>query len=179
MRAQALTFDITLYFSPVSWIRRLALGRNPQRTLVRIAVLTTVSLVTFGWLLTPVRVSGISMQPTYRDATLHLVNRIVYRIRAPRRGDVVAIRLAGPSVLYVKRIVALPSERVSIVNGVVEINGAPLVEPYVHERARWNYPEVTVGPREYFVIGDNRGMRMSDHDFGRVDSRRVIGRLLF
>ena len=154
-------------------------GPNPKRTFTRIAVLTVVSIITFGWLLTPVRVSGISMEPTYRDSTLNLVNRIVYRIRAPRRGDVVAIRLAGPSVLYVKRIVALPSERVSIVNGVVEINGAPLIEPYVHRRERWNYPEVTVGPREYFVIGDNRGMRMSDHDFGRVDARRVLGTLLF
>jgi signal peptidase I len=163
----------------VSWIRRIALGRHPQRTLVRIAVLSVVSLITFGWLLTPVRVSGISMEPTYHDSTLNLVNRIVYRIRAPRRGDVVAIRLAGPNVLYVKRIIALPTERVSIIEGIVEINGAPLIEPYVHSRQRWNYPEVTVGPREYFVIGDNRGMKMGDHDFGRVDASRVLGGLLF
>jgi signal peptidase I len=147
--------------------------------LIRIAVLSVVSLITFGWLLTPVRVSGISMEPTYHDSTLNLVNRVVYRIRAPRRGDVVAIRLAGPNVLYVKRIVALPTERVSIVEGVVEINGAPLIEPYVNRRHRWNYPEVTVGPREYFVIGDNRGMKMGDHDFGRVDASRVLGGLVF
>ena len=163
----------------MSWIRRIALGRHPQRTLIRIAVLSVVSLITFGWLLTPVRVSGISMEPTYQDSTLNLVNRIVYRIRAPRRGDVVAIRLAGPNVLYVKRIIALPTERVSIVEGIVEINGAPLIEPYVHRRQRWNYPEVTVGPREYFVIGDNRGMKMGDHDFGRVDASRVLGGLVF
>ena len=163
----------------MSWLRRITLGRDPRRTLTRVAVLTGVSILTFGWLLTPVRVSGISMEPTYRDSTLNLVNRMTFRMRAPRRGDVVAIRLAGPNVLYVKRIVALPAERVSIVEGIVEINGQPLIEPYVHKRARWNYPEVTVGPREYFVIGDNRSMRMVDHDFGRVDARRVLGRLLF
>jgi signal peptidase I len=163
----------------VSWIRRITVGRDPRRTLTRIAVLTVVSIITFGWLLTPVRVSGISMEPTYHDSTLNLVNRMAYRIRAPRRGDVVAIRLAGPNVLYVKRIVGLPSERVSIVDGIVEINGAALIEPYVHKRQRWNYPEVTVGLREYFVIGDNRGMRMVDHDFGRVDARRLLGMLLF
>ncbi len=142
-------------------------------------MLAAVSFVTFGWLLTPTRVSGISMQPTYRDSTLHLVNRVIYRIRSPARGEIVAIRLAGPHVLYIKRIIGLPGERVAIVDGVVEINGMPLVEPYVVERAPWNYDEVTVGPTEYFVIGDNRGMRISDHDFGRVDSRRIIGRLLF
>ena len=163
----------------MSWLRRIAIGRHPQRTLIRIAVLSVISIVTFGWLLTPVRVSGISMEPTYRDSTLNLVNRLVFRIRAPRRGDVVAIRLAGPTVLYVKRIIALPAERVSIVEGTVQINGAPLIEPYVNRRHRWNYPEITVGPREYFVIGDNRGMKMSDHDFGRVDARRVLGTLVF
>jgi signal peptidase I len=163
----------------VSRLRRIALGRHPRRTLIRILVLSVLSLITFGWLLTPVRVSGISMEPTYHDSTLNLVNRVIYRTRAPRRGDVVAIRLAGPNVLYVKRIVGLPAERVAIVEGIVEINGAPLIEPYVHRRQRWNYPEVTVGPREYFVVGDNRGMKMSDHDFGRADASRVLGKLLF
>jgi signal peptidase I len=163
----------------VSLPRRIIFGRHPRRTLVRIAVLAALSFVTFGWLLTPIRVRGISMEPTYRDATLNLVNRAIYRIRAPQRGDIVAIRLAGPSVLYVKRIIALPTERVAIVHGVVEINGAPLVEPYVVKRQPWDYREVTVGPREYFVIGDNRNMGMRDHDFGRCDARRILGKLVF
>jgi signal peptidase I len=163
----------------VSRLRHIAIGRNPRRTLVRIAVLAIVSFITFGWLLTPVRVRGISMEPTYHDSSLKLVNRVIYKLRAPQRGEVVAIRLAGPSVLYVKRIIALPTERVSIVDGVVQVNGAALGEPYVDRRAPWNYPEVTVGAREYFVIGDNRGMKMADHDFGRVDARRILGMLLF
>ena len=146
---------------------------------MRIAVLALLSFVTFGWVLTPIRVSGISMEPTYRDGTFNLVNRMIFSFRAPARGDVVAIRLAGPSVLYVKRIVALPSERVAIAAGVIEINGAPLAEPYVRNRQPWDVPEVTVGPREYFVIGDNRGMRAGDHDFGRVDARRLLGKLVF
>ena len=142
-------------------------------------MLAILCVVVFGWILTPTRVAGISMEPTYRDSTLKFVNRAIYRMRSPERGDVIAIRLAGPNVIYVKRIVALPTERVAIVNGTVEVNGAPLIEPYVKNRAPWNYPEVTVGAREYFVVGDNRGMRMSEHDFGRVDARRILGKLLF
>lgn len=160
-------------------LRRLVFGPNPRRTLIRIAVVGIVSYVTFGWLLTPIRVRGISMEPSYQDGRLNLVNRVVYRLRAPARGDVVAIRLAGPHVLYVKRVVGLPNERVAIVDGVVQIDGTPLGEPYVHYRQPWNYAEVTVGSREYFVIGDNRAMRARDHDFGRVDARRIIGSLLF
>lgn len=142
-------------------------------------MLTAISVVTFGWLLTPIRVSGISMEPTYHDAALNLVNRMVYRLRQPARGDVVAIRLAGPHVLYVKRVIALPSERVAIVGGTVQIDGAPLAEPYVQHRQPWDYPEVVVGPREYFVVGDNRGMSAGNHDFGRVDARRILGTLVF
>jgi signal peptidase I len=163
----------------VPTLRDIAIGRHPRRTPVRIAVLAVLSFITFGWLLTPVRVRGISMEPTYHDSSLKLVNRIVFRVRAPQRGDVVAIRLAGPGVLYVKRIIALPTERVSIVDGVVEVNGTPLAEPYVLMRSAWNYSEVTVGAREYFVIGDNRSMKMGDHDFGRVDASRILGMLLF
>ena len=163
----------------MSRTRQVIFGRNPRRTLIRIGVLSAVSFITFGWLLTPIRVRGISMEPTYRDSTFNLVNRLAFRAGSPQRGDVVAIRLAGPNVLYVKRIVGLPSERVSIVGGVIEINGAPLLEPYVKKRQPWEYSEVIVGGREYFVIGDNRGMRMSDHDFGRVDGRRILGKLVF
>ena len=163
----------------LSLAQRLIFGRNPRRTVVRIIVLATVSFVIFGWMLTPIRVRGISMEPTYRDGGFNLVNRVVFRMRNPERGDVVAIRLAGPNVLYVKRVIAVPNERVAIVDGVIEVNGAPLPEPYVKNRGLWHVPEVTVGPREYFVIGDNRGMRVGDHDFGRVDARRILGKLVF
>ncbi len=163
----------------VSLPRRLILGRDPRRTLLRVAVLALVSFLTFGWLLTPVRVHGISMEPAYRDRGFNFVNRVVYTVRSPARGEVVAIRLAGPRVLYVKRIIGLPDERVAIVEGIIQINGVPLVEPYVRARQAWNYAEVTVGPGEYFVIGDNRDMGAGDHEFGRVDVRRILGRLVF
>jgi signal peptidase I len=163
----------------VSRLRRAAVGRDPRRTFVRVGVLAAVSVAVFGWILTPIRVHGISMEPTYRDGALNFVNRAVFRVRTPARGDVIAIRLAGPSVLYVKRIVGLPHERVAIAGGIVQVNGIPLPEPYVHHRQPWDVPEVVVGPREYFVIGDNRGMRAADHDFGRVDERRILGTLVF
>lgn len=163
----------------MSLTRRVVFGRNPRRTLIRILVLAGVSFVVFGWMLTPIRVRGISMEPAYRDGALNLVNRVVYRFRSPARGDVVAIRLAGPHVLYVKRIVGLPGERIAFVNGNLQVNGSPLAEPYVLNRNPWDVPEVACGPREYFVVGDNRGMRAGDHDFGRADARRILGTLVF
>jgi signal peptidase I len=163
----------------VSQIRRLIIGANPRRTLVRIAVLAAISFVVFGWVLLPVRAEGISMQPTYESGSFHLVNRLSFAMRPPARGDVVAIRLAGRRVVYVKRVVGLPGERLGIVEGVVHIDGRPLDEPYVRSRRSWDLDEVAIGADEYFVVGDNRGMTMRDHALGRVDAARIIGRVVF
>lgn len=159
--------------------RRLVIGADPRRTAVRIAVLAAVSFVTFGWILIPMRADGISMSPTYESGSLHLVNRLAFAARPPARGEVIAIRLAGPHVLYVKRVIALPGERFEIIDGQVYINGAPLPEPYVHNRRPWNVPAVTLTSREYYVIGDNRGMLARDHSFGRIDASRILGKVIY
>lgn len=160
-------------------LRRLTFGRHPRRTAVRLLVLVGAAVVLFRWVLIPVRAEGISMEPTYTSGRLILVNRLAYRFDSPARGDIVAIRLAGPHVLYIKRIVALPGERIGISAGEVVIDGRPLVEPYVANRRRWEVPDVTLAANEYFVIGDNRGMNAADHDFGRVDAVRIVGKVLF
>ncbi len=160
-------------------LRRFVFGSHPRRTLVRVLVLGALSFAMFRWVLMPIRAEGISMMPTYRSGSLNLVNRLAFASSKPSRGDVVAIRLAGPHVLYVKRIVALPGERFSMSQGQAYVNGAPLSEPYVQDRRPWDVPEVTLTPREYYVIGDNRGMSASDHDFGRVDVSRIVGKVVF
>jgi signal peptidase I len=163
----------------VTLTRRLVFGSNPRRTAVRVLVLAAASVVMFRWVLIPMRAEGISMLPRYQSGSFNLVNRLAFRYRRPVRGDIVAIRLAGPHVLYIKRIVGMPGERVAIAKGQVLIDGVPLEEPYVRDRWPWDYPEVTLTNREYFVIGDNRGMRASDHSFGRVDVSRLVGRTVF
>jgi signal peptidase I len=163
----------------VSTTSRVLFGENPRRTAIRIIVLVALCAITFKWVLIPIRTEGISMLPTYTSGTLNLVNRLSYTHRRPRRGDVVAIRLAGENVLYIKRVIGLPGERIAISEGQVLINGSPWLEPYVRHRRPWNYDELTLGPREYFVMGDNRGMAAADHDFGPVDADRIIGRVVF
>jgi signal peptidase I len=159
--------------------RHILFGPNPRRTTVRVVLLLVASLFVFRWVLIPVRTDGVSMEPTYVPGRLNLVNRLAYVGRSPARGDVVAIRLAGLHVLYIKRVVGLPGERVAIVSGEVRIDGAPLIEPYVHHRRPWELAEVQLGPAEYFVVGDNRGMAAADHTFGRIDAFRIVGRVVF
>jgi signal peptidase I len=137
------------------------------------------AVLIFGWVLVPIRTEGISMQPTYESGTLHFVNRFSYIGAGPRRGDIVAISLGGERVYYVKRVVGLPGEKVQIVDGVVQIEGAPLNEAYVVNRRAWNVEEIELRSNEYFVIGDNRGMNAPDHDFGRVLRSKIAGRVVF
>jgi signal peptidase I len=119
------------------------------------------------------------MLPAYHGGSLNFANRLAYVFAAPARGDVVAIRMAGPNLVYVKRIVGLPNERVEIAVGVVLINGTPLFEPQVEHRAAWNLPPFTLGDDEYFVVGDNRSMAIENHELGRAPRERIIGKLLF
>jgi signal peptidase I len=157
----------------------LLFGRNPRRTAIRATLLVLGAVIMFGFVLLPVRLIGISMEPTYNDGEFNFANRLAFLLRPPARGDVVAIRMAGPRVLYVKRIVGLPGEQVQIEKGVVKIDGAPLAEPTVVHRAPWNLEPLTLGRNEYFVVGDNRAMAIRNHDLGRATRERIIGKLLF
>ena len=154
---------------------RVIAGANPRRTAVRVLILVVGAYLVFGHVLMPIRGVGISMEPTIMAGDLIFVNRMAYRFRTPERGDVVAVRIAGRSVVYVKRLLALPGDTVGFVNGVLWRNGAPVDEPYVIKRADWQLEEVTLGPDDYFVVGDNRGMAMAQHDFGTATRGRLIG----
>jgi signal peptidase I len=142
-------------------------------------VLVFVSIAAFGWVLIPVRTYGDSMLPTYHSGSFHLVNRLPYLFRQPARGDVIAVRMAGWRAVYVKRIVGLPGERIAFRDGMLLVNGRPLDEPYVQQRAKWNMRETLLPPGEFFVVGDNRGMRIDEHEFGLVKRERIAGPLLF
>jgi signal peptidase I len=160
------------------WLGIVLIGRNPKATLVRVAVLIVACFVVFRFILLPTRIEGISMLPTYQDRSVNFVNRLAYLRHEPRRGDVVGIRLAGPHVMYMKRIIGLPGETVAFVDGRVLINGEVLDEPYEQSPCDWNLQPVKLGPDEYFVVGDNRTMPSENHVFGKAGRGRIIGKAL-
>jgi signal peptidase I len=157
----------------------LLAGAHPRRTLWRAVAIIAGAAVLFGVVLLPVRGVGISMEPTIAEGDFLFVNRIAYRFRAPRHGDIVAVRVAGRSVVYVKRLLGLPGDRIAFVDGVFWRNGAPVHEPYAATRPDWQLREVTLGADEYFVVGDNRRMPMAQHDFGTASRDRLIGPKVF
>jgi signal peptidase I len=167
-----------------SWLRILAVGRNPRTTLIRAVVLAVVCVAVFKLVLLPVRVEGISMAPTYSDRSVHFVNRLPYLWHEPRRGDVVGIRLtppdgwSAPHIMYFKRIIGLPGEAISFAGGRVLVNGRILDEPYEKGPCDWDAAPVTLGPGEYFVVGDNRTMPKEQHTFGKAERNRIVGKAM-
>jgi len=158
----------------------LIFGRRPRATLIRILVLVAVVFVLVKWVILPVRVTGISMEPTFHDGAIKVVNRLAYRWHEPQRGDIVSIgEIGGGRDMFMKRIVALPGETYSMRNGQMYINGEHLEEPYVVNRAPWQIPPIMLGPDEFLVIGDNRGMHQRDHYFGRTERRYIVGKVLY
>lgn len=184
------------------WVRVALIGRRPRVTLLRAAALAVLAFLIFGFILLPVRIEGPSMLPEYRPGSFHLVNRLAYWRREPQRGDVVAIRISGreytgrelwgdlvrlrvnvrrlfrPSVMYLKRVVGLPGETIEFVDGRLLVNGRPLDEPWRRAPCDWTLPPRTLGPDQFFVVGDNRAQRPEDHTFGAAERARIVGKVI-
>jgi signal peptidase I len=152
---------------------------TPMARLFRGALVILLAVLVFRFVLLPLRLEGVSMLPTYEDGSWKFANRLAYVLDEPRRGDIVAVRMAGGGSVYVKRIVGLPGERVAFVAGIAHVDGRPLEEPYVQRRSAWQVPESQLGPDEFFVVGDNRGMGAREHLFGKTQRRRIAGKLLW
>jgi signal peptidase I len=124
------------------------------------------------------RVDGPSMQPNLYTGQYVLADKIAYRLGSPQRGDVIV--LAPPIArgeIFIKRLMGLPGDTITIRSGKVWINGQLATEPYIaappHYSGSW-----TLGPDQYFVLGDNRNDSSDSHVWGSVTRADITGKAL-
>lgn len=160
---------------PSSSLRRFFLPTLDKRYFVRLVLVVLASYLIFGYLLIPLRIQGVSMEPTYRDRTYAFSWRLQYAFAPMERFDVVTVRYAGRRVMLLKRIVALPGETVEFREGYLYVDGKLIDEPYVHHRAAWELAPRTVAAGHVYVVGDNRGTPMDRHQFGETSMHRIVG----
>lgn len=161
-------------------------GRDARRVLVRwvrdILISLAVSAFFIIFLYQPVKVEGTSMMPTLEDQERVFINKFVYRLEPIHRGDVVVFRYPrDTSKSYIKRVIAIPGDRVRIEDGLVYVNDHQLSEEYVpqmYEDVR-SYSETVVPPHFYFVLGDHRNLSNDSRDFGPVDESYIYGKAVF
>ncbi|MGB0743103.1 MAG: signal peptidase I [Opitutales bacterium] len=161
--------------------RRLLVGGNVRRTLIRVLITIAVTIVIFRYLLAPLRLDGQSMEPTFRHGQISLANRLAYINKGPERGDVVAVRMrsTGRSIFLLKRVVGLPGEEIGFQGGNVSVDGEILNEDYLSYDSNWKREPVLCEAKEYFVVGDNRSMPIEEHTFGRAPLSNIVGKVIF
>jgi len=147
------------------------------KTLVSAAVYA-VLIVTFGFQVA--RVEGQSMAPTLEDQDRLIVNKLVYRISEPRRGDIVMLYYpVNPDKSFVKRVIAEEGDTVRIVDGRVYVNDVPLQDDYISPELRshddWGPKLIPEG--YYFVMGDNRINSSDSRSWGFVPKKYIIGKI--
>jgi signal peptidase I len=125
-----------------------------------------------------VRVINISMQPTFYEGDVLLVNKLAYKLGTMHTGDVVIFH--NPNFLeedYIKRLIGKPGDIVRAEGGVISVNGIPLDEPYIAQppnyRGEWVVPDGSV-----FVLGDNRNSSSDSHSWGFVPVEDLVGKAL-
>ncbi len=141
------------------------------------------------FLIQPFYVKGASMEPNFHDHEYLIIDELSYRFTPPERGQVIVFRYPrNPQEYFIKRVVGLPGEEVQIKDGQVIIfneanpDGLPINEKYLSsELITFDASElkVSVGPDEYFVLGDNRSASKDSRSFGPVNKSFITGKVLF
>jgi len=141
-------------------------------------VLALVLYFLIDSVLARVRVENISMEPTLQPGEFLLVNKLAYRLGDVSHGDVVIFHYPlNPNEDYIKRVIGLPGDEVTVQNGQVMVNGKLVVEPYImappHYNNTWIVPE-----GQLFVLGDNRNSSSDSHNWGFVPYENLVGKAL-
>jgi signal peptidase I len=141
----------------------------------------SVLIITF--LYQPVRVEGTSMLPRLVDHDRLFINKFVYHFSSIGRGDVVVFHYPrDPEKSYIKRVIALPGDRLRIERGQVWLNGKPLQEDsYVPDEFRdsRSMAEIVVPEDAYFMMGDHRSISSDSREFGPVERSLIYGKAAF
>ncbi len=140
------------------------------------------------FLIQPFYVKGASMEPSFYDQEYLIIDEISYRFSTPERGDVIVFKYPrDPKEYFIKRVIALPGEKVQIKNGEIYIYnsqspfGSKLSENYLDSETKtYGLSEeiIVLEDGEYYVLGDNRNSSKDSRSFGSVDDSFIIGKVL-
>lgn len=152
----------------------------------------SIFLVIYLFFMQPHQVSGQSMETTLMNKDYVLTDKISYRTGDPQRGDIIVIHApeaancpTGTGCDFIKRLIGLPGDTVEVRDNGLFVNGNKLREPYIDEGVQTipgNFTRdrvITLGPDQYFVVGDNRMHSSDSRAWGSVSRADIVGRAFF
>jgi signal peptidase I len=150
-----------------------------------IVIALAIFVIVYRFLFQPHQVKGNSMMNNFYDGEYVLTDKITYRFRLPARGEVIVFKAPkNEDYDYIKRIIALPGDRVKVEGGQVYLNNQKLDESvYLHQDSytQAGYfsqegTEILVPAESYYVLGDNRNHSSDSREWGVVPKDNIIGR---
>ena len=151
--------------------------------ITKIIIIAAVIVIPIRYFLfQPFFVKGESMDPSFREGDYLIIDEITYRFSDPERGEVIVFKYPDdPSSRFIKRIIGLPNETITIKDGRVYINQEILLnESYLPDDLTTSGNlEIILGDDQFFVLGDNRLYSVDSRRFGPVDEKFITGRVLF
>ena len=162
-----------------------ALGQFTLSFIETIVVALVISVILYLFVVTPHEVVGSSMFPTYTNGEYLMANKVTYRFSEPKRGDVIIFEYSATQD-FIKRIIGLPGEKVSLMDGKLYINGEELDETnYLDSSIYTNGDDFLkegdtkeVPEGEFFVCGDNRQHSSDSRAFGTIKKSSIKGKVL-
>lgn len=153
------------------------------KEIIRFAIITIFIVLPLRlFIIEPFIVNGASMDPTFATGQYLLVDLVSYNFHSPARGDVVIFRYPlDTTKFFIKRIIGLPGETVEMKDGKIVIknkenpNGFELDQSFLKFVSRESFA-VTVGEKEYFVLGDNRPQSSDSRYWGTLPEKNIVGR---
>lgn len=134
-----------------------SLGDEIKEWLKCIVIAVAVAMFIRTFIVELYVVDGPSMNPTLQHAERLVVNKFVYRMRAPERGEILIFKFPKDQTRdFIKRVIAVPGDTIEIQDGHVFVNGELQNEPFILSKTRGSYPLATVPEGTIFVMGDNR-----------------------
>ena len=155
-------------------LRAFFFPKMARTFLLRVMIVILTAWIFFKFICMPLVIQGASMLPTYPARGLMFCWAPAYWFRSPKRGDVVIMKY-GKDAMILKRLIALPGDRVAFQDGRLILNGKQVDEPYIKGPSDWTLPERTVARNHYYLVGDNRSVPMEQHIFGEMHKRYLAG----
>lgn len=169
-----------LYFFPGIDLINEKLKKITVEYLDSVAIAGVTALFIIHFIVRTFYIPSGSMIPTLQVRDFILVNEFIYRFKEPERGDIIVFKPppeahAGDKE-FIKRVIGLPGDTISIEDGKVYVNGKPLEEPYVKFKPDYYFAPRTVPRGHLFVMGDNRPSSADSHIWGFLPRENILGK---
>ncbi len=160
------------------------IGKKPafkMSVLIKDIIITVMIVIVLFFCFWPASIDGTSMNPTLNNGDRIILSRMMLWFKKPAFGDLVICKMneKGRNIDIIKRVIAVPGDKLKITDGKVFLNDKELYEEYLDYDYTQGYVDLTLGTNQYFLMGDNRVASSDSRGLGPFDGNDIVGLVMF